>query len=124
MRVETKPKVRIFGVADDGDSNDDTAAGIPTPTSAKKHWAAVRQAKSATRQVKHVESSGSTAESKSSFGRTSDRKYYVCGNISHFARECPDHLPGQSSSTYRANASNAQIRRIFRRSDQTTITSF
>ncbi|OWZ12881.1 Helitron helicase [Phytophthora megakarya] len=34
------------------------------------------------------------------------------------------HLPGQSSATYRANANNAQIRRIIRRGHQTTLTSF
>ncbi|POM61706.1 LOW QUALITY PROTEIN: Helitron helicase-like protein [Phytophthora palmivora] len=34
------------------------------------------------------------------------------------------HLPGQSAVTYRANASNAQIRRLIRRGDKTIITAF
>ncbi|OWZ09382.1 Helitron helicase [Phytophthora megakarya] len=42
----------------------------------------------------------------------------------HKVKKLAIHLPGQSSATYRANASNAQIRRLIRRGDQTTLTSF
>ncbi|POM64848.1 Helitron helicase-like protein [Phytophthora palmivora] len=34
------------------------------------------------------------------------------------------HLPGQSAATYRANASNAQIRRLIRRGEKTTLAAF
>ncbi|OWY99784.1 Helitron helicase [Phytophthora megakarya] len=42
----------------------------------------------------------------------------------HTVEKLAIHLPGQSSATYRANVSNAQIRRLIRRGDQTTLTSF